>query len=113
LETCIRVTSEAKSLAPTDKGLLRNSVMYKTSLETGGITEGENISVTPKKNEGYVGSNTEYATYQEYGTRKMDAQPYLRPAVDIVVNGTGYKEAIKKIMNSEMTKAIRAGKTVL
>lgn len=31
---------------------------------------------------GYIGSNVEYAPYQEFGTSIMDAQPYLRPAID-------------------------------
>lgn len=29
-----------------------------------------------------VGTNTDYAGYVEYGTRHMEAQPYLRPAID-------------------------------
>ena len=29
-----------------------------------------------------VGSDVEYAVYVEYGTSKMKAQPYLRPAVN-------------------------------
>jgi len=112
LETCIRVTAQAKSLSPVDNGLLGNSIMYKTGLKSGGNTEGKELTITPRLDEGYVGSNTEYAVYQEFGTRNMDAQPYLRPAVDIVTKGASFQTAIKKIMNSEMTKAIRAGKKV-
>lgn len=33
-----------------------------------------------------VGSDKEYAAYVEFGTYKMEAQPYLRPAVKAVVN---------------------------
>lgn len=29
-----------------------------------------------------VGTNTEYAVYVEFGTSRMAAQPYLRPAVE-------------------------------
>lgn len=32
----------------------------------------------------YVGTNVDYAAYVEYGTYKMQAQPYLRPAADQV-----------------------------
>jgi hypothetical protein len=36
-----------------------------------------------------VGTNVEYAVYVEFGTSKMRAQPYLRPAVKEVVNSKG------------------------
>lgn len=32
-----------------------------------------------------VGSNVQYSVYVEFGTSKMQAQPYLRPAVDDVM----------------------------
>jgi HK97 gp10 family phage protein len=34
------------------------------------------------KTEVKIGTNVEYAPYQEYGTYKMTARPYLRPAFD-------------------------------
>lgn len=30
----------------------------------------------------YIGSNVEYAPYQELGTAKMEAQPFLAPAIE-------------------------------
>lgn len=33
-----------------------------------------------------VGTNVEYAPYVELGTRNMDAQPYLRPAIENHIN---------------------------
>jgi len=123
-ETCIQVTAQAKLLAPVNKevgvgGQLRNSIMWKLAngknggLDDSGGDKSENkLSVTPPKGSGYVGANTDYATFVEYGTRNMDAQPYLRPAAEIVTKGAGAAESVKKIMNDEMTKAIRAGKKV-
>lgn len=32
-----------------------------------------------------VGTNVEYAVYVEFGTSRMEAQPYLRPAVEQAV----------------------------
>jgi HK97 gp10 family phage protein len=113
LTTCIMVTSEAKSLAPVDMGLLRNSIMYKTGAKSGGNSDGRELTVEPKVYEGYVGSNTEYATYQEFGTFKMEAQPYLRPAVINTLSSSDYSKLVSKILNDEMTKAIRTGKKVL
>ena len=107
IEVAIRVTSQAKLLAPVNKkvglgGQLRNSIMWKSYNKTGGITEGQKLSENVTKDEVIVGSATEYAVYQEYGTRKMSAQPYLRPAVDIVTNGTGYEKAVRKAMEDSV-----------
>ena len=97
LKTCINVNNEAKLLAPVDLGELRNSMTYE---------------VNKAQLEGVVGTNVKYSVYQEYGTRYMDAQPFLRPAVEVVTKGASANSAVTKIMNDEMTKAIRAGKKV-
>ena len=62
---CIVVNMDAVPLAPVDTGNLRDSITYKV--------DGD---------EGKVGTNVEYAIHQEYGTKKMSAQPFLRPALD-------------------------------
>lgn len=58
---------KAMKNAPVDTGQLRNSIQLKLSLN--GMTA-------------IVSANTEYAAYQEYGTRKMTAHPFLRPALN-------------------------------
>lgn len=55
----------AKGYAPVDTGRLRNSISHTADDEAA-----------------YIGTNVEYAAYQEMGTSKMAAQPYLRPAVE-------------------------------
>ena len=62
-----RVLSEAQALAPRDNGDLILSLKGKVQL---------------LKDRAIVGTNLYYAPYQEYGTVKMAAQPYLRPALD-------------------------------
>ena len=63
----LRCEGYAKANAPVDTGRLRNSITHDVrSLE-------EAV---------YIGTNVEYAPYQEYGTYKMNAQPFLRPAVN-------------------------------
>lgn len=47
----------------------------------------------------YVGTNVEYAPYQELGTSKMDAQPFLRPAVE------RNKDHLKDILEGELKNA--------
>ena len=58
------VEGEAKKLCPVDTGKLRASI----------------TPVIESWAAGYVGTNTHYAPYVEYGTRKMEAQPFLEPA---------------------------------
>ncbi len=57
----------AAALAPVDTGNLRNSL-------TSEVDEDEKAV--------YVGTNVEYAPHVEYGTVKMKAQPYLKPAME-------------------------------
>lgn len=64
------VTADAKRLAPVDTGRLRASI--SPAVETAG-----------ERTLGIVGSNVKYAPYQELGTRRMKAHPYLKPALDM------------------------------
>ena len=64
----IRVQRRAKQLAPVDTGRLRSSVAYEVA------RDGRDIV-------GRVGTDVNYAPYIEFGTRRMRAQPFLRPAL--------------------------------
>ena len=67
LETCGLVAEGyAKKLAPVDTGNLRNSITHD-------VDDGEPAA--------YIGTNVEYAPYQELGTINMTANPFLKPAV--------------------------------
>jgi len=80
------IANKAKELAPIRTGTLRRSI------HVGGHTE-----LTPDYGDGagyedlgepgslraIVGTNLEYAPYQEYGTsRGVPAHPYMKPAMD-------------------------------
>ena len=56
-----------RSLPPVDTGALRADIRYE---------------VAPDENAVYIGNTEEipYAKYQEFGTSKMKAHPYLKPA---------------------------------
>ena len=84
IETCIRVTREAVEQAPVKDGHLKNSIMYKTKMSASSAQGEPELTVTPKFLEGYVGTALDYGTYQEFGTRYMAPQPFLRPAVALV-----------------------------
>lgn len=59
------VDGQAVLLCPVDTGNLRNSITHKV--------EGDAVT---------IGTPVHYASHVEYGTSKMAAQPFLRPAVD-------------------------------
>ncbi len=61
-----RIERMAKTKAPVDTGALKNTIF---SAKAGDLT----YKVTAPQH---------YAIYVEKGTRKMRAQPYLRPALD-------------------------------
>ena len=67
-KAALDIEAHAKANAPVDTGLLRNSI--------GARREGELAWV--------VESPVDYSVYQEYGTSRMAAHPYMTPAVEIV-----------------------------
>lgn len=66
LEACGMLGEDyAQELSPFDTGRLRNSISHAVDDDTV-----------------YIGTNVEYAPYQEMGTYRMKAQPFLRPALE-------------------------------
>jgi|SRR5690625_1532416 len=59
---------------------MQKTMQRKAPVDTGNLRRSITLN---KKNSGLVAEvqpNTEYASYVEYGTRYMNAQPYVRPA---------------------------------
>jgi HK97 gp10 family phage protein len=102
VELCIQTAAQAKRLAPVDKGRLRQSIGWRTEKQAEGSLES-----TPKNGQGYVGTNVEYGVYQEFGTRKMDARPFLRPAGAIVNRPGKIKEILETYASQEITQEIK------
>lgn len=69
--TAVRIEGDARILAPVDTGALRNSIT--TSYRGGAGSTFMSAEIGPTVN---------YGIYQELGTSKMRAQPYLYPAAD-------------------------------
>ena len=102
------VAGEASSQAPVankNGGRLRDSIVWTTSKQGSGDIQGV---PEPKELEGYVGSALDYAVYQEFGTRYMRPQPYLRPAIAIKAlgrNGANVMiERAREIANGTLTE---------
>lgn len=106
------VAGHAVEAAPVDTGLLRNSITFalggenpeKTNYKSdkpdkdGNYTEGHYEGVAPEDDNNeitvYVGTNVEYAPYQELGAPNINlpARPFLRPAME------NFREEIEQII---------------
>lgn len=110
LEIVLRVTAQAKSLAPVDFGVLKNSIMWRTYNQEGGNSEGPTLISQPgSKLSALVGTAVEYGIYQEFGTRRMKPQPFLRPAVAIEAEGQSASNVLKKIQAEQMRGPLAKG----
>lgn len=78
------VQGQAVLLCPVDTGRLRQSINYRVS-----------------NTEAAIGTNVEYAPYVEFGTKRMKAQPFLRPALDDV------KDEVRDIFKKEYIRALK------
>lgn len=65
-KAALKVEGDAKMIAPVDTGNLRRSIT---------TSQGNDISAA-------VSTTVEYAPYVEFGTSRMQAQPYLRPSLN-------------------------------
>jgi hypothetical protein len=68
VKRALRCQAAAKRLCPVDTGRLRASIAWRIERDAIGL-------------HAKVGSNVAYAAYVEFGTRRMAARPYLRPAL--------------------------------
>jgi HK97 gp10 family phage protein len=96
LKTAELIVAQAIDLAQEDTGQLKNSISYVTTTNDGGFNDGSGgepapesarISLKPKKLEGYAGTNLDHGVYNEFGTRYMSANPFLRPAGELIKGG--------------------------
>lgn len=78
----IQAEGDVASLAPVDTGRLRDSITHETHAEEESV---------------YVGTNVEYGKYQEYGTSRMRAHPFLKPG--IMKNLETYKSIAKQFLS--------------
>lgn len=84
--TAVAIIMEAEAVrrVPVDTGNLKATIGHSTDDDAA-----------------YCFANAEYAPYQEYGTSRMPAQPYLRPAL------YDNKKKLKAVYESEISKAFK------
>lgn len=109
LELVTRVTAQAKSLAPVDTAELKNSIMGQVKGGDYGHQGGPKINESPKTGEGYVGSAVAHGIYNEFGTRKMQAQPWLRPAIAAEASGAKVSKVVKDLQVEAVKKGMAKG----
>lgn len=81
-----KIWEEAQKKVPVDTGNLRSTIEIRL---TKSVFRGIRAKVGTDK--------TKYAIHVEYGTQKMDAQPYMRPAFEKYRDA--FIEEITKILN--------------
>jgi hypothetical protein len=113
LELGRAIAAQAKLFAPVDFGQLRNSISASS------VTADVLLNINPGKpgnalntsglrgSEVYVGANVEHAAPQEYGTQKTRAQPYLAPAIDVIVNKASAAEIFTRYNKQQADKELK------
>jgi len=101
LELAKQIATEAARLVPIDTGALCDSIQYyKVDDFTAEIVAGSpgewNRNMTGPK------SDVGYAAFVEFGTSRMDAQPYMRPAVDAMVKEFGFTGYLQLSVNKAL-----------
>ncbi len=110
------IASQAKLLAPVDYGQLRNSLSASNTSRTEMLNNmaGEKAEALDtqglKGDEVYAGSNSDHAIFQEYGTVRQPAQPYLRPAMEAVVQRKTPAEIFEKYGREAMDRELKGRK---
>lgn len=85
-KTAYKIEADAKRLAPVREvagGTLRRSIKTK-------------FTGTGKDKMATIGTNVKYARYVEFGTSKMNAQPFLIPA--FIMHRTNFEIKLKRII---------------
>lgn len=63
---------------------IQRNADFKMGYQTGATKRSVSLNITDNGLTAESGPTTEYAEYLEYGTRFMDAQPFVKPALDDV-----------------------------
>jgi HK97 gp10 family phage protein len=91
-EVLLWITGDAKRFAPVDTGRLRASITPEVKV----------AQVRGREVQGVVGSNVEYAPFQEFGTVFMKGKFYLKRAIE--KNAHRLPDAIVRAIQSFMSR---------
>lgn len=88
-EGCLLIENSAKQLSPVKTGNNRRSIHTEV------VESANRIS-------GKVGPSTDYGIHLEFGTKRMAARPFMRPAVE------SNKDEVVSIIIQRAREAVRA-----
>lgn len=80
-----RAVEKSKGLARVDTGYMRNNIQQDEVKEEHGVVTGKYVA------------RADYSSYNEYGTYKMSAQPFMRPSVAAMT--PFFYKAVKDALN--------------
>jgi len=110
-----KIVNQAKANANSFKkgyqtGQTLAGIMYRTSKDDGGFEPKGETKLTTRagKNEAIVGVNNDHALYLEFGTKRMDSQPFLRPAFDVVTRGKNADVAMQDALNNSFKRKLKS-----
>jgi HK97 gp10 family phage protein len=75
---------------------MQDNADFDRGYQTGQTKRSIGLDITDGGFTAESGPSTEYATYVEYGTRFMDAQPFVKPALES--QGKKFKSDLQKLM---------------
>lgn len=73
---------DVKTIVKNDTALLQRTAQQNTPVDTGNLKRSETISIEDGGMTGKVTAHTDYAPYQEYGTRWIYGKFYMKKAAD-------------------------------
>lgn len=88
--------SLARKVVMLNGSEMQQSAMRKAPVDTGQLKRSIMLDIGDKGLSATVSPHTDYAAYVEYGTRFMNAQPYIRPAFNEQV--IKFKADLEKIV---------------
>lgn len=92
-------TAVAKGVVKTYAAKLQREAMQKAPVDTGNLKRSIMLNIAEDGMEATVTATAEYAAYVEYGTRFMDAQPYMKPAAEKI--RPEFQEAMKHAVKKQ------------
>lgn len=88
--SALAVQSGARRRAPVDTGRLRNSITHE---------------LAPDELSARIGTNVHYAPFQEFGTRRHAARPFLFPALE--AERQRFTKRVEKALKAAAAKRAR------
>lgn len=81
-EICEDIRDDAKAIVPVDTGSLKSSIRLQVRPRPTAHKISFGVSAGGYVTNPRTGRKVNYAAFVEYGTRKMAARPYMRPAIE-------------------------------